>query len=1438
MVRAANSADAIAAFSISLSALFLCLAVHRLWSLRQARPVAISGFQGHAKAVLTILLVLSSLGRFVSLGDAILDASNVHIASRALELISALVLSALSWLEHRRSILPSDLIVLYFVACIIRDGFEIPWTIQMQRDWLMQDPIVAQIVLEVALLATESVQKDYLEEPPQEEELSPEERSSILSRNFFWWIHPILYEGYQNVLLGSDLPPIDTKLRAKPTRHAAVQAWDQRLRPENKMTLPKVLLRCLMRPFLLAIPARLFLTIFRYSQPVIIRQAILFVTSNETNSRGWTGHSLVIAAVVVYVGLAISTTAYQDRLNKLRVMARNALVALIHDKVMNSYPETVNEGRVLTLTTTDVDSLDVVGEWFHETWGQVLEVIIGITMLSLEVGWLSPVPLFIIFLCSRVSQYVAKNLRSRQGSWNEATQGRISMTSAAISAIKNVKMLGLQAAMSTRIQELRQDELHRASKVRWMMVAYNASANALGMFAPVTTLVLYAIIAKLKGGGLDAETAFTSIAILSMVTHPANMVMTIVPRVIASFASFERIQSFLLERSRQDDRIDITDLKRVTGSGISENGLDSSNTTVKVEDLRVGETRLALDDINLSIQRGTIVICSGATAAGKTTLARSILSEVPTVGAIGIASNRIGYCSQIPWLPNGSIKEIITGFGDDAIPVNWTWYQTVLAACCLIEDIEALPNGDETIIGSRGTNLSGGQRQRLALARGIFAQTEILILDDPFSALDGRTENEIVSNLLGTDGLLRKLGTTVFLISNATQYFRLADEIIVLEGGRIKERGKWNELTSRDPGILKIIASEDGAHENKVVAADSSSRNPQKSYDDITMNSKRKTGDTTLYSYYIKASGLGNFALMIAFSASCSFFLIFPQYWLKMWTDSGSANEWFFIAGYITFILIAWITTNGIAWSTLIRIAPHSGLTLHSTLLKVVTCAPLMYFYKTDNGSILNRFSQDLELVDRKLAPAIQTVFVQIFKLSVQVVLLFVAQRFLSLTLPVCLVIVYIIQKIYLRTSRQLRLLELESRSAILIDFLETVDGLSTIRAFAGQLKAKAQHLRRLDESHKPFYLLLCLQCWLRIVLDLLVAGIAVGVVALAVVLRHTTTGGQVGVALNMVLVANTTLLKLIESWTNLEISLGAIARIRDLEEEVPGEDQPSETNLSPETWPSSGAVELKNLTASYNPESIVLKGISLKIEQGQKIVICGRTGSGKSSLLLALLKLLDVKSGSIVVDGLNIGFVPRSAIRGQCFVTVPQEPLLLNHQTLRFNVDISETLSNNTIIEALSKVNLWQHFNSIPDRIEIPDKHFSTHPILDRPLASLPPLSVGQGQLLALARALLQAYQISASGARPIILLDEATSSLDTSTEEQILDIVHKEFTENGHTVVMVAHRVGAALSRLRRGRDVVVWMKDGRIEKVGEANDFLDVGQRDTISDDVDED
>ncbi|KAJ9151860.1 Canalicular multispecific organic anion transporter 2 [Pleurostoma richardsiae] len=1255
--------------------------------------------------------------------------------------------------------------------------------------------------------------------------LPPEATTSLLGKVFFWWINPILVKGYTNTILGKELPVVDHGLSSETLRRNALQAWVQRVRPEEITTLPRVLFSCLKGAFLAAIAPRLSLVFFRFAQPVLISQTIQFITGAATDEADdLTGYRIVPAAVVIYVGLAISTSVYKHALNRLEVMIRGALVSLLHGSSLSSRDGESNEGKVITLISNDVTSMEKSAEMFHETWAQLLEVIVGITLLAREVGWLWPLPLLIIFFCAQVSRYVANNLKGRQGRWNTATQNRMSMTTSVISSIRDIKMLGIQQALENHIQELRHTEMDAARSVRWLMVGYNASANALGMFAPVLTIVLYAILASLAGSSLDTETAFTTVAILGLVTHPANMIMTIVPRAVVSFLSSSRIQNYLLEDGILDSRLEVSQHSNSSQSS-SQARQDVSKTTpaVRLQNVTVKDptcTRTILKDISLDIAQGSMTICSGPVGAGKTTLARALLGELtPSDGTVAVTSKRIGYCAQTTWLPNQSIKDIIYG------PVAESnrdplWYKQAIHSCCLDEDLDALPARDDTVVGSGGMNLSGGQRQRLALARMVYARCSIAVLDDSFSALDQKTRTKAIMGLLGPDGLLKVSGMTVFWITNDTSYFHLADQVAVLADSTIQEKGSWESLRPHLKEIDSII------HSNKDTLQGTPTQ-PKSMLDKLSGAStssaaskdlQRRTGDSSLYGYYFKSAGVANIILMVACTVLYGFFITFPQYWLKWWTESRSANTIFFVTGYLVLLLLAWIITNGQMWSTVLRIAPQSGIVLHRRLLRAIMGAPLLYFSQTDTGSILNRFGQDIQLVDKKLAPALQTLSVQVFKLIMQAGLLFAVQHLLTLTLPFCAAVVYLVQKVYLRTSRQLRLLELESRSAVYSSFLETVKGIATIRAFGWQKQMAAENSRGLDESQKPFYLLFCLQRWLNVVLDLLVAAIAVGTITLAVVLRGSTTGGQIGVALNLILVVNTTLLRLVESWTNLEISLGAIARLKEVEEDTPREDQPGEDFAPPEDWPSAGEVELKGVTAAYNSSATALRDLNLRITPGQTVVVCGRTGSGKSSFLLALLRLLDVQSGRIMVDGLDISKISRSTIRQKAFITVSQNPLILPNITLRLNLDPDRIATEDCLLDALRKTGLFSHYFG-----EAAD----VSPVLDEPISSLPTLSVGQAQLLALSRALVQlGVRSGKPGSRatfsdsltikPIVLLDEVTSSLDPTTEGRIYDIVQESFIQTGHTVVMVTHKLGAFKGRMRPGLDKVVWMKDGRVDKI----------------------
>lgn len=475
-------------------------------------------------------------------------------------------------------------------------------------------------------------------------------------------------------------------------------------------------------------------------------------------------------------------------------------------------------------------------------------------------------------------------------------------------------------------------------------------------------------------------------------------------------------------------------------------------------------------------------------------------------------------------------------------------------------------------------------------------------------------------------------------------------------------------------------------------------------------------------------------------------------------------------------------------WLVFCRIVPKTSSRLHEYLVTKIKDAPLSFLTSTDNGITLNRFSQDMTLVDRSLPADFLKTSNNFVQCLMSAVFISVGAKYLAPLIPVAGFAVYLIQKFYLRTSRQLRQLDLETKSPLYTQFTETISGLVTIRAFGWQQNFQDEHKKLLQASQRPFFTLFVVQRWLILVLDLFVAGVATLLCLLAVLVPNI---GPIGVSLISLVTFSQQLAELINFWASMETSIGAISRIRDFQNTVPFENLPGEDQIPPPNWPSEGRLVFRNVSAGYTLATPpVLRDISVTVEPGTKLGISGRTGSGKSSLILAILRMIEVQSGEITIDGVDLVTCSREIVRNRVTV-VSQEPVLLSSRSVRDNLTAftrpagtPARFDDPTILETLEKVQLRAYIESYSGGLDTKIDDIA--------------LSTGQRQLLCLARAIIMK--------REILLLDEATSNVDEKTDELMQRVIRAEFSDS--TIIAIAHRVHSLTDF-----DMIAVVDEGRI-------------------------
>ncbi|KFY89738.1 hypothetical protein V500_05527 [Pseudogymnoascus sp. VKM F-4518 (FW-2643)] len=1391
--------------SIVPSAILLLLIPPRILQLWKTPHKVISSYLLTTKIAILAIFSILQVVNVVEVAQSSLQ-TRASLAAAILALIATLGLCILSYVEHSKNTRPSSIINAYLLLTVPFDAA------QLRTRWLRGDNLagngVASSILAVKLfvLVSEATEKTRILFTPYADG-SPENTSGLYSRGLFWWLNPLFRLGFRNVVNDDDLFAADGDLLSKSLEIRFNKHWADRKKYPQKHTLVWVMSRMMLGPLAASVVPRLALTFFRFMQPLLINSITRLVRDPDSESATNRGWGLTAAFGLVYVGLAVAGGAYQHKANRMATMVRGSLVNAIYTQTLDLSITSLDESAAVTLMSLDVERICTAILPIHSLWSSPLEITLAIWLLQKEIGVALLGPLFITGLAISGPFLISRHMGKAQKAWIESVQTRIDTTAKMLQVMKGVKMLGLNSKMSSIIYQLRLDEIAESLKMRKLFVVMLAFGNMSDIFAPGAAFALYVIVANINGQTLDVSSAFTALSLIALLVAPIRAFVFAIPPLIAAIGCFDRIESFISSPTKRDHRVplqghpDSMTRPDAFARGIAidrdieledftpQTNVNTSSAVISVKNLTLAwsdEGSPVIDDVSFNVPSGDLTMIVGPVGSGKSSLLRGLLGETPSSkGNVYIDRAHSAFVDQVPWIQNSSVRNNIIGVS----VFEPEWYASVVHACAFDTDMETLPEGDSTNAGSAGAALSGGQRLRIALARAVYSRQQLLILDDVFSGLDAISEDRIFSRLLGKSGLLRRLGTTVILVTHAAHRLSYADNIIALDRqGTVSEQGKFGDLMAASGYVASLAArhiSEDGdapqeeAAVAKAKAGDDTAR--QNAVDDL----QRPIGNWATYKYYFTSAGWRNVG-------------VWTDLWIKFWTSSitahGNSVNGLYLGVLVGGEFVAMVTLMILTSMLFIIMIPRSATSLHGRLLRTIENAPLYFFTSTDAGQIVNRFSQDLSVIDAELPVAALILANNFFMAIIQAIFVCVSASYFSIVLPFVLFSMYMLQKFYLRTSRQIRLMDLEAKAPLYSNFLETLNGLVTIRAFGWTKDMEKKNMAFLDASQRPFYLLYCIQRWLMLVIDLLVAALAIVLVALIVRFRHSADAGFVGLALINIMSFNMTLSAVIIHWTATETSLGAVSRIKSFVDSTRSENLPMESQDVPSEWPSEGSIILSDVSASYAlDQHWALHNISLKIRAGQKIGICGPSGSGKSSFIALLLHMLEVNKGTVSIDGVDLSTIPRKVLRNRLTV-IPQEPIFLKG-TIRQNIDPLNLAQNGSAVEeALEKVGLWSIVADAGG--------------LDVPMEAEDLLSHGQRQLFCLARAMLRPSKV--------ILIDEATASVDLQTDKLMQKIISDHFTD--YTVIAVAHRLETI-----RNFDRVVVFENGRAVEYDEPDKLL---------------
>uniref|UniRef100_A0A8C4V0R4 ATP binding cassette subfamily C member 8 n=1 Tax=Falco tinnunculus TaxID=100819 RepID=A0A8C4V0R4_FALTI len=1235
---------------------------------------------------------------------------------------------------------------------------------------------------------------------------------NLLSKGTYWWMNTFIKTAHKKPIDLKTIGKLPIAMRALTNYIRLNEAFEAQ--KVCKASIWRALCCAFGRPLLLSSTFRILADLLGFAGPLCISGivhntkiiGVFFISSQEFLSNAY------VLAVLLFFALLLQRTFLQASYYvaiETGINLRGAIQTKIYNKIMqlstsNMSMGEMTAGQICNLVAIDTNQL----MWFFflcpNLWAMPVQIIVGVLLLYYLLGISALIGAAVIIVLAPVQYFVATKLSQAQRSTLEYSNERLKKTNEMLRGIKLLKLYAWEHIFHSSVEETRQKEM-TSLKSFALYTSISIFMNAaIPIAAVLITFVVHAHLTR--KADFSPSVAFASISLFHILVSPLFLLSSVVRSTVKALVSVQKLSEFLSSEEIGEEHDKSSELR--SGDNHSKYQAVVSNCLIcrkKKSALKLvfcflflstlaqitngfftwtPEGPPALSNIDIRIPQGQLTMIVGQVGCGKSSLLLAILGEMQKISGNIFWSRctrkrkrgSVAYASQKPWLLNATVEENITFES----PFNKQRYKAVIDACSLQPDIDILPHGDQTQIGERGINLSGGQRQRISVARALYQQTNVVFLDDPFSALDIHLSDHLMQE--GILKMLREDKRTIVLVTHKLQYLPHADWIIAMKDGNIQREGTlkdiqksetelfehWKTLMNRqDQELEKTIIESKTVLERTNLRRTMYSReallkDDEEDEEEVTESDDEDNLSSVLHQRakmpwsacgkYLSAAGILLLPLLVLSQLLKHTIMVAIDYCLALWTSdkTDQNNKDFNHSRYSKVfsilcclgIVLCLVTSIAVEWTGL-KVTKK----LHSSLLNKIILAPMRFFETTPLGSILNRFSADCNTIDQHIPATLECLSRStLLCVSALAVISYVTPMFLIALVPLA-IMCYFIQKYFRVASRDLQQLDDSTQLPLLSHFSETVEGLTTIRAFRYEAKFRQKLLEYTDSNNIASLFLTAANRWLEVRMEYIGACVVLiaAVTSITSCLYNELSSGLVGLGLTYALMVSNYLNWMVRNLADMEIQLGAVKRINGLlKTEAENYEGLLSSSQIPQNWPDRGEIQIQNLSVRYDSNlKPVLKHVNAHISPGQKIGICGRTGSGKSSFSLAFFRMVDTFEGRIIIDGIDIAKLPLQTLRSRLSIIL-QDPILFSG-TIRFNLDPEKKCTDSMLWEALEIAQLKHVVKALPGGLDAIVTEGGEN------------FSQGQRQLFCLARAFVRKTSI--------FIMDEATASIDMAT-------------------------------------------------------------------------